>query len=77
MKLNAKFRMILKIFQNLVLSLLSRAIDNGSCYYLMRFQSPFFHSYDAILEFRNPLASVDNTLLDLLDSSYPTQPHSF
>jgi len=23
-----------------------------------------------------PLASVDNTLLDLLNSSYPTQPHS-
>ena len=24
-----------------------------------------------------PSASVDNTLLDLLNSSYPTQPHSF
>ena len=23
-----------------------------------------------------PLTSVDNTLLDLLNSSYPTQPHS-
>ena len=23
-----------------------------------------------------PTASVDNTLLDLLNSSYPTQPHS-
>ena len=29
-----------------------------------------------ILQISEPSASVDNTLLDLQNSSYPTQPHS-
>ena len=36
-----------------------------------------FVGYEELRRFRRVLsASVDNTLLDLLNSSYPTQPHS-
>ena len=35
-----------------------------------------FVRYEHLSRSRRVLAEVDNTLLDLLNSSYPTQPHS-
>ena len=35
-----------------------------------------FVGYEELSRSRRVLASVDNTLLDLFHSSYPTQPHS-